>query len=152
MEALPLDASRWSWDGARPVAAVHRGRACSLHGTTTGTATGLDLRDGTIEVELAVGAERGFHGVFWRGDGESFESFFVRPHQVGNPDAIQYTPAFHGVSSWQLYHGAGFWEPIEFPLDDWFTIRVVFAGTRAEIYVADLDEPALVVGELRLPP
>ena len=67
----------------------------------------------------------------------------MRPHQVGNPDAIQYTPVFNGISSWQLYHGPGFWAPVSFPLDDWFGLRVVFAGTRAEVYVADLDTPAL---------
>lgn len=84
-------------------------------------------------------------------DEENFESFFVRPHQVGNPDAIQYTPVFNGISSWQLYHGPGFWAPIEFPLDDWFRIRVVFAGQRAEVYVADLEVPALAIRELKGP-
>ena len=39
----------------------------------------------------------------------------MRPHQVGNPDAIQYTPVFNGLSAWQLYHGDGFWQPARFP-------------------------------------
>jgi hypothetical protein len=68
----------------------------------------------------------------------------VRSHQVGNPDAIQYSPAFHGVSSWQLYHGEGFWAPVRFPLDEWFTLRVVFHGRRAELYVGDRERPCLV--------
>jgi hypothetical protein len=84
-------------------------------------------------------------------DAENCESFFVRPHQVGNPDAVQYTPVFNGVSAWQLYHGPGFWAPISFPLDDWFRIRVAFAGSRAEVYVGDEEEPALEVGDLKLP-
>jgi hypothetical protein len=108
--------------------------------------------DGAIEVELAVGPERGFHGVVWRvRDDENFESFFVRPHQVGNPDAVQYTPVFNGISSWQLYHGPGFWAPVSFPIGDWFRIRVVFSGTRAEVYFGDLVEPALTVRELKGP-
>jgi len=82
-------------------------------------------------------------------DDENYESFFVRPHQVGNPDAIQYTPVFNGIGGWQLYHGPGFGAPIVFPTDAWFTIRVAFAGQRAEVYVADLEEPALVIGELK---
>jgi hypothetical protein len=56
----------------------------------------------------------------------------------------EYTPVFNGISSWQLYHSPGFWSPVPFPLDHWFTIRVLFAGERAEIFVGDLDEPALV--------
>ena len=92
--------------------------------------------------------ERSFHGVFWRGqDGENYESFFVRPHQVGNPDSIQYTPVRNGISSWQLYHGPGFWNPVDFPIDEWFTIRVAFAGERAEVFVAGAQ--ALVVPELK---
>jgi len=113
----------------------------------------VELLDGTIEVDLAVGPDRGFYGVVWRvQDDENFESFFVRPHQTGNPDAIQYTPVFNDISSWQLYHGEGFWAPIPFPIDEWFRIRVVFSGTRAEVYVADLEKPALEIRELKRPP
>ena len=36
---------------------------------------GAELLDGWIEADLAVPAERSFHGVFWRRDGESYESF-----------------------------------------------------------------------------
>ena len=91
-----------------------------------------------IELDLAVGAARGFHGVVWRlFDDENFESFFVRPHQMGNPDAVQYTPVFNGVSAWQLYHGPGYWAPLTFPLGDWFTIRVAFEGSRAEVFVGE---------------
>jgi hypothetical protein len=68
----------------------------------------------------------------------------VRPHQAGSDDAVQYTPVFNGISSWQLCHGPGFWSPVPLPLDDWFTIRVAFAGERAEIFVGDLDQSALV--------
>lgn len=89
----------------------------------------------------------------WRlQDDENFESFFVRPHQTGNPDAVQYTPVFNDISSWQLYHGEGYWAPIPFPFDEWFRIRVAFSGTRAEVHVGDLEKPALDVRELKRPP
>ncbi len=55
------------------------------------------------------------------------------------------------MSAWQLYHGPGFWAPITFPIDEWFTVRVTFDGERGEAYVADLDEPALVFDGLRVP-
>ena len=57
----------------------------------------------------------------WRAlDGENYESFFVRPHQVGNPDSIQYTPVSNGISSWQLDHGEGFWASVPFPIQGRF--------------------------------
>lgn len=148
---VPLDSAAWAWVGEPPVASEHLGRRCVEVGDTVGTLRGVDVVDGVVEVDLAVEAERCFPGVVWRVDGGGYESFFVRPHQVGNPDAIQYTPAWHGVSSWQLYHGPGFWAPVTFPIDDWFTIRVVFAGRRAEAYVGDLATPVLEIGELRRP-
>lgn len=147
---IPLDSPRWDRRGATLEPARHLGRDCFL--VENWTVTDLEPVDGTIEIEFAVGPERAFPGVGWRlRDDENYESFFVRPHQVGNPDAIQYTPVSNGISSWQLYHGPGFWAPIPFPIDEWFTIRVVFAGSRADVYVADMDEPALQVRELKRP-
>jgi len=153
VEALPLDSTAWAWEGPTPVVTEHLGRECVRVENAVGIVTGPELLDGVVELELAVGRERGFHGVVWRAaDHENLESFFVRPHQVGNPDAGQYAPAFNGITGFQLYHGPGYWAPLSFPIDEWFRVRVAFAGARAEFYVGDLDEPALAVGELERPP
>jgi len=152
LQSVPLDAASWGWSAADAVPTEHLGRRC-LAFADTGLIAPLgdvEFTDGAVELDLAVTRERAFHGVVWRlVDDENYESFFVRPHQVGNPDAIQYTPVFHGVGGWQLYHGEGFGAPIGFPIDAWFTIRVAFTGARAEVYVADLESPALVIGELK---
>jgi hypothetical protein len=145
LRAVPFESDLWCWE-TEPAPTEYRGRPCIRFQSSTATLAEVELVDGAIELDLAVTPERGFHGVVWRlRDDENFESFFVRPHQTGNDDAIQYTPVFNGISSWQLYHGAGFWSPVAFPLDDWFTVRVTYAGERAEIFVGDLDEPALAV-------
>ena len=144
-----------TWRDARLTATEYLGRACARVDTVDGLALGIadvELEDGVVELDLAVEPERGFHGVVWRvQDDENYESFFVRPHQVGNHDSIQYTPVFNGSSAWQLYHGDGFWAPISFPLGDWFRIRVVFSGARAEVFVGDLETPALAIRELKRP-
>ena len=75
----------------------------------------------------------------------------MRPHQSGNPDSVQYSPVFNGVSAWQLYHGAGFWNPVELPIERWFTLRVCFARDRGEAYIDDLETPALVFARQRVP-
>jgi hypothetical protein len=115
----PFQQDLWTWTPAAPSATTFLGRECVRVDDARGTLAGVELVDGAIEVELAVGPERAFPGVFWRGrDAENFESLFVRPHQVGNPDAVQYTPVFNGISSWQLYHGPGFWAPVAFPIGE----------------------------------
>ncbi len=111
----------------------------------------LSITDGTIQIELALSGERAFPGLAWRIDGSTYKSFFVRPHQSGNPDSVQYTPVFNDVSGWQLYTGSGFWNSIDLPIGRWFTLRVCFAGDRGEAYVDDLDTPALVFSRLRVP-
>jgi hypothetical protein len=142
--AIPLESDAWDWGAVERGESELRGRKCLALDGVGSVLADIELADGTIEAELAVAAERSFHGLVWRHGGVHHESFFVRPHQVGNPDAIQYTPAFHGVSSWQLYHGDGFWAPVRFPLEEWFTLRVVFQGQRAEMYVGDRERPCLV--------
>ena len=148
MVIVPLDTGVWDWGAAARAVIRQDGRRCVRfdHAVQSlETVRDVELLEGAIEADVAVGAERAFHGVVWRVQtAESYESFFVRPHQVGNADAVQYTPVFNGSSAWQLYHGEGFWAPVRFPLEEWFTIRVVFAGDLAEIYVGDLERPALV--------
>jgi hypothetical protein len=153
---VPLEDGSWTWGTTERTPTEHAGRPCirfdASEVVSLETVAGLDLRDGALEVDVAVPAERTFHGVVWRTqDDDDYESFFVRPHQVGNDDAIQYTPVFNGSSAWQLYHGPGFWSPVAFPIDGWFTIRAVFPDDVAEIFLVALDEPALVVRQRREP-
>jgi hypothetical protein len=152
LETVPFESERWTWERAEPTLTEHLGRTCVFVPDSMATMADVEFMDGVIEADFAVPPERGFHGVLWRAkDDENFESFFVRPHQVGNPDAVQYTPVFNGISAWQLYHGPGYWAPVAFPLEEWFRIRVVFAGERAEVYVGDMDDPALAIRELKCP-
>ena len=135
----PLELDAWEWGGVERAEAELAGRAAvRLSGAGVLVCPhGVTLQDGVLEADLAVTAERSFHGVAWRiADESNYESFFVRPHQVGNPDAIQYTPVFNGLSAWQLYHGDGFWHPARFPIGEWFTVRVEFADDRLRAHVA----------------
>lgn len=116
------------------------------------TVAGAELTGGRIEFDLAFTGERGFLGGVWRvQDPRNYEEFYVRPHQSGNPDANQYTPVFHGVSGWQLYHGPRYTVPVAYRFDDWIRVKILFAGTRAEIYIDDMEKPVLFIGELKRP-
>ena len=151
MELVPLESSRWIWEAPAPTPAEHLGRPCLRLENTVGLVGDVELLDGVVEVEIAVDRERGFHGPIWRAAGDrDFESFYIRPHQNGNPDAVQYSPMFNGIGGFQLYHGEGYWAELEFPVDEWFRIRVVFNGARGEIYVA--GELVLEIGGLKRVP
>ena len=132
-------------------AAEHLGRQCyRFDGDDVIVANeDVSLLNGTVQVDVALTGERSFPGVAFRVRDQMYEAFFVRPHQAGNPDAVQYTPVFNGVFGWQLYTGTGYWSAVALPIDEWFTLRVSFAGDRAEAYLGKGDEPALVFGRLR---
>lgn len=151
LHEVALEPTSLGLDPGQATPVVRLGRPCLTFDELFRPAVvpGVELRDGVIEMDLVVPAERSFHGLQWHVRGDDAETFFVRPHQVGNPDSIQYTPVSHGISSWQLFHGEGFWAPITFPIGSWFTLRVVFAGERAEVFVADAAAPALSIGRLR---
>ena len=152
LHEVPLDDAHWNWGGTRPTHADHLGRPCITLETPIATVADVALEDGVIELDLAVSAQRGFHGLVWRlADRENFESFFVRPHQMGNP-----TPSSTRPSSTTSLPGSSTTGPASglrstFPLGDWFTIRVAFQGARAEVFVGDAREPGLVVRELKQP-
>jgi hypothetical protein len=111
---------------------------------------GSRFTDGIIEFDLRMSGERGFMGAAWRiQDLESYEEFYLRPHQSGNPDANQYQPVFHGVAAWQLYHGERYGSPSSYRFDQWVHLKIVVAGTRAEVYIDDMTRPALRIDELK---
>jgi hypothetical protein len=104
--------------------------------------------DGVIEYDIAFTGERGFMAVVWRmQDRHNYEEFYVRPHMSGQPDANQYTPAFHGLTGWQLYHGPGYGAPVAYRNNEWNHIKVVVSGLQAEVYINDMEEPALFIPE-----
>ena len=155
LTSVPLDAPSWPWRTADAAITFYRGRRCIGFADTANLVALCDgpaFADGVVEMDMAVERERAFHGLVWRArDDDNCESFFIRPHQVGNPDAVQYTPVFNGVSAWQLYTGRGFWARVAFPIERWFRLRVVFAGGRAEVYMRDMTTPVMGIGELMRP-
>jgi len=110
----------------------------------------IDFGNGVIEVDLACKPGRVFPGIMFRVVDESnYEEFYVRPHKSGQPDALQYTPVFNGLSAWQLYYGEGFTGTWTFPLNQWIHIKMEIKGTQARIFIGEAKNPALVIKELK---
>ena len=67
------------------------------------------MRDGIVDVDVSTPASRGFFGIQFRiaEDGANAEWVYLRQHESGQPDAMQYTPVLDTGLNWQLYNGPG---------------------------------------------
>ncbi len=147
---VPFDAGRWQVSALQSRVEEHLGRTSLFLKGGVAVAADAGFADGSLDFDVAFTRARGFVGGIWRvQDAGNYEEFYLRPHQSGNPDATQYTPVFNGVSGWQLYHGPRHAVPVTHRFEEWTHVRILFAGTVAEVYVDDMETPALFVDELR---
>jgi hypothetical protein len=128
---------------------------------------GLDIHDGTIEVELAGaplpgarGGARGFVGLAFRIDeaGGSFacEGIYLLPangradDQVRRNQATQYF-SYPGYDFDRLRREArGRYESyVDIVPAQWTKMRIEVAGSRADLFVGDSEQPALIVTDLK---
>jgi hypothetical protein len=146
--AVPPDSSRWTFEGRAGVT-DYLGRRCIMLDGGAATVKDLDLRDGTLDMDVATPAKRGFFGVQFRADSLNAEYVYLRQHKSGLPDAMQYTPVFNTGLNWQLYSGPGFTGAVDIPRDSWFHLRLAVAGATARLYVGDTTKPALDMPDLK---
>jgi len=150
LEDVPFDSDRWHVEASESRVETHLGRTSLFVRDGTAWVEDAAFTDGVVEFDIAFTGARGFMGILWRlRDSEEYEEFYVRPHQSGNPDASQYTPCFFGLTCWQLYHGPGYAAPIEYRNDAWNKVRVVVSGDQAEVFVDDMNRPALFIPALK---
>src|SRR5262249_61866094 len=70
----------------------------------------FQMWDSFIDVDVATPAKRGFFGFDIRvdPDGKNYEEIYLRQHESGYPDAMQYTPVLNTGRNWQHLHSPGF--------------------------------------------
>ena len=141
---------RWDLQG-NAKATVYRGRKCLQLDGGAASLKEFELSDGVVDVDVATPAARGFFGIQFRldNDGANGEFVYLRQHKSGMLDAMQYTPVLNTGLNWQLYSGPGFTGRVDIPRDAWFHLRLVVAGAQARLYVKDMNQPALVMGDLK---
>src|SRR5262245_20046884 len=122
--SMPPDSPRWDVQGhARPTEYLGR-RALLLDGGAA-IVKDFQMRDGSVDVDVATPASRGFFGIQFRiaDEGATAEWVYLRQHKSGAPDAMQYTPVLHTGLNWQIYNGPGFTGAVEIPRNVWFQDR-----------------------------
>jgi len=103
----------------------------------------VNFTNGTIEFDIAVSGYRSFVGAHFRRNeaGTQSEFFYLRPHQSGRFDALQYTPVENDISAWQLFPEYN--AEVMIPADQWIHVRLVVAGSELTAFVGDASEPAM---------
>ena len=127
----------------------------------------VEFQNGIIEFDVYMEEQRSFSGILFRlEDASNYEEIYLRPHLNGKPDAMQYTPVNNGAAAWQLYHDQG--RPVfdgqigwrvetqggynalfHFPYGRWFHLKLVVAGTRADLYLDNQPAPILQIRTLK---
>lgn len=123
------------------------------------------FEDGTIELDVAApGKGQFFLGVAFRvqeefetafqindNSSQKYEYIYFRPFSSGTENAIQYSAA--GTKhSWSYLRDnrPGVYEArADLPESDWFHVKIVVSGQRAEVYVNEAVTPNLVVEDLK---
>ncbi|MBN1224128.1 MAG: hypothetical protein JXB23_12850 [Candidatus Aminicenantes bacterium] len=148
-DTIGFDSDRWELlPGSKVV--EHLGRQSLMGGAVL---KDVLLEDGVIEVDISFTGDRCFPGFsFRRSDDANYEEFYIRPHKSGQPDALQYTPVFNGLSAWQLYSGEGFTNVWNFENEKWLHVKMEISGTQARVYLGESQKPALVVHYLKHDP
>ena len=148
--SVPADSPRWDLEGQARVA-EYQGRKCIFLDGGAAVLKDFEMRDGILDVDVATPASRGFFGFDFRIDekGSNYEEVYLRQHESGQADAMQYTPVLNTGRNWQIYNGPGFTGTVDIPKDTWFHLRLEITGAQAKLYVKDMEKPALAINDLK---
>jgi hypothetical protein len=150
-KTIPFDSDRWEINAKQSRLEDYLGRKSLFLKGGIASIKDSVFTDGIIEFDIAfTPGERGFMGAVWRmQDSRNFEEFYMRPHQSGNPDANQYSPVFNGLPAWQLYYGEGYGAAVAYAFNEWIHVKIVVSGKQGEVYIKDMEQPALFIPELK---
>jgi len=147
---VPPDSSRWDLQGGAKLS-EYQGRKALLIDGGAAVLKDFQMRDAVIDVDVATPAKRGFFGFDIRvdPDGKNYEEIYLRQHESGYPDAMQYTPVLNTGRNWQLFNGPGFTGGVDIPKATWFHMRLEVTGAQAKLFVSDMEKPALIMDDLK---
>lgn len=125
----------------------------------------IAFEDGTIECDITAPGKGNFYlGVAFRvreevnkdlqvsdNSRQKYEYIYFRPFASGTRNAIQYCAAGtkYNWSYLRENHPGVYEARADIPEVDWFHVRIVVSGLRAEVYVNDSRTPNLVVKDLK---
>jgi hypothetical protein len=150
---VPLTPARWNIQPDPPRTPddtaryePHLGHASLLLPGGFAWAKGVELRNGTIEADVATAPKGAFFGLaFHVTSPDQFENVFFRPRSSGS---VQYSPSWFNMNAWQFYPGAEYTADPDFPADRWVHVRIAIKGLQASVYFDTATVPVMVVKNL----
>ena len=132
---VPLTPARWSIQSDLPRTPddtaryeSHLGHASLLLPGGFAWAKGVELRNGTIEADVATAPKGAFFGLaFHVTSPDQFENVFFRPRSSGS---VQYSPSWFNMNAWQFYPGAEYTADPDFRLTGGYTYGSPSRGCR----------------------
>lgn len=149
---VPFDSLHWNIQAKEITVGDFQGQQCLT--MVDGAANLKDnFENGIVEFDINFEKDRSFPGLMFRiADDKNYEFLYLRPHQSGNPDAIQYCPIFLGLDTWQLYNGDGYCAAKDLPFNAWIHVKVVISGKKGELYLNNESSPTLFMYHLQREP
>ena len=127
--------------------------------------TGLDFKDGTIEVDVAgaprAGAPadmRGFIGIMFRvqAQGRRGENFYIRPTNGRSDDQLRrnHSVQYESEPDFPWYRlrkeSPGVYEAyVDLEAAAWTRLKIEVSGTKARLFVNGAAQPCLIVNDLK---
>ncbi len=149
-EWAKFDESAWEVRAKKYEFTEYKGKPALYLEDGSAKLKGSKLKNGVIEYDISFSEWRMFLGVHFREQDEAnYEEFYLRAHQSGNPDAMQYTPVFNGTSGWQLYYGEGHSTAYSFNFNEWIHVKLLIADDKMDVFINDMSQPVLHVNELK---
>ncbi|MEP6763204.1 MAG: hypothetical protein ABJB66_02780 [Gemmatimonadaceae bacterium] len=112
----------------------------------------ITLADGTIEADVNAPVGPGFAGFAFRVANTADYEIIYFVADSSRWGGLQYQPVFEGEPTWQLYPGDGFLGDIpesQSARNQPLHVKIVFAGTRADVYVNHSTTAVLRIPELK---
>ncbi len=147
-EIVPVASPRWEFAGADARVVDFQGKQALFLQGAIASLGDANFDTGTIEFDMAVPSNaQSFPGVYFRGQDElNYEHFYIRPHQSGNPDSMQYTPVINGNTAWQIH--SEYNARYRYPVNQWFHVRLEVAEDSMRVFI-DGDQPVMNVYDLK---
>ena len=141
---IPIDTMNWEIKAQSYIVENYKGENAIYIQNGQITLKEEKFINGTIEFDVYLTERQSFPGVFFRQTDDYFaETFFLRPHLSGKPDANQGSPIVNGIQAFQLYFGEAYSVAYDYNFSDWTHVKVVVNGKQAQAYLDYSDTPNL---------
>lgn len=147
---IPINAQYWQVNGLH-AAINYKGKEAAFLNKGELLLKDSLYKNLIVEFDVAFPKDYGNVGLHFRGkNGENYESFYLRTHESGTSQSMQYTPVFNGVPGWQLYSGYNYTgRTTHLRQNNWNHVRMAIFDDWMEVYIDDMDHLALHVFDLK---